>query len=195
MCIRDSHKGHGPAWANSLFEDNAEFGLGMALAVKQMRERLKAQLEKLRSVQGCEVMAERVDEWIATMNDGEKNKQATADLIELLENYNGANAEAQEIINDVLKNKDQLAKKSQWIFGGDGWAYDIGYGGLDHVLASGEDINVFVFDTEVYSNTGGQSSKATPAGAVAQFAASGKKVRKKDLGMMAMSYGLSLIHI
>ena len=184
-----NHKGHGPAWANSLFEDNAEFGLGMALAVKQMRERLKAQLEKLRSVQGCEVMAERVDEWIATMNDGEKNKQATADLIELLENYNGANAEAQEIINDVLKNKDQLAKKSQWIFGGDGWAYDIGYGGLDHVLASGEDINVFVFDTEVYSNTGGQSSKATPAGAVAQFAASGKKVRKKDLGMMAMSYG------
>ena len=184
-----NHKGPGPAWANSLFEDNAEFGLGMALAVKQMRERLKAQLEKLRSVQGCEVMAERVDEWIATMNDGEKNKQATADLIELLENYNGANAEAQEIINDVLKNKDQLAKKSQWIFGGDGWAYDIGYGGLDHVLASGEDINVFVFDTEVYSNTGGQSSKATPAGAVAQFAASGKKVRKKDLGMMAMSYG------
>lgn len=134
-------------------------------------------------------MAERVDEWIATMNDGEKNKQATADLIELLENYNGANAEAQEIINDVLKNKDQLAKKSQWIFGGDGWAYDIGYGGVDHVLASGQDVNVFVFDTEVYSNTGGQASKATPAAAIAQFAATGKKTRKKDLGMMARTYG------
>ncbi|MCJ7855124.1 pyruvate:ferredoxin (flavodoxin) oxidoreductase [Lachnospiraceae bacterium NSJ-143] len=184
-----NHKGHGPAWANSLFEDNAEFGLGMALAVKQMRERLKDQLEKLRAVQGCEVMAEKVDEWIATMNDGDRNQKATADLVELLENYNGSNAQAKEIIADVLKNKDQLAKKSQWIFGGDGWAYDIGYGGLDHVLASGEDVNVFVFDTEVYSNTGGQSSKATPAGAVAQFAASGKKVRKKDLGMMAMSYG------
>ena len=184
-----NHKGHGPAWANSLFEDNAEFGLGMALAVKQMRARLKDQLEKLRSIQGCEVMAEKVDAWIATMNDGEKNQQATADLVELLENYNGSNAEAKAIVEDVLKNKDQLAKKSQWIFGGDGWAYDIGYGGLDHVLASDEDINVFVFDTEVYSNTGGQSSKSTPAGAVAQFAASGKRVRKKDLGMMAMSYG------
>ena len=184
-----NHKGHGPAWANSLFEDNAEFGLGMALAVKQMRERLKGLLEKLRAVQGCEVMAEKVDEWIATMNDGKANQNATKELVELLENYNGENAEAKELIAEILKDKDQLAKKSHWIFGGDGWAYDIGYGGLDHVLASGEDVNVFVFDTEVYSNTGGQASKSTPAGAVAQFAASGKKVRKKDLGMMAMSYG------
>ncbi len=184
-----NHKGHGPAWANSLFEDNAEFGFGMAMGVKKMREDLKARLEDLKAVQGCSVMAETVDAWINTMNDGEANQAATAKLIEVLENYNSDNAEAKEIIAYVLENKDQLAKKSQWIFGGDGWAYDIGYGGLDHVLASGEDVNVFVFDTEVYSNTGGQASKATPAGAVAQFAASGKRIKKKDLGMMAMSYG------
>ena len=184
-----NHKGHGPAWANSLFEDNAEFGFGMAMGVKKMREDLKAKLEDLKAVQGCSVMAETVDAWINTMNDGEANQVATAKLIEVLENYNSDNAEAKEIIAYVLENKDQLAKKSQWIFGGDGWAYDIGYGGLDHVLASGEDVNVFVFDTEVYSNTGGQASKATPAGAVAQFAASGKRIKKKDLGMMAMSYG------
>ena len=184
-----NHKGHGPAWANSLFEDNAEFGFGMAMGVKKMREDLKAKLEDLKAVQGCSVMAETVDAWINTMNDGEANQAATAKLIEVLENYNSDNAEAKEIIAYVLENKDQLAKKSQWIFGGDGWAYDIGYGGLDHVLASGEDVNVFVFDTEVYSNTGGQASKATPAGAVAQFAASGKRIKKKDLGMMAMSYG------
>jgi pyruvate-ferredoxin/flavodoxin oxidoreductase len=184
-----NRNGHGPAWANSLFEDNAEYGLGMAVAVKHMRERLKDQLEKLKAVQGCSTMADTVDKWIETMNDGDTNQQATADLIKLLEDYKGDSAEAKEIIADVLENKDQLAKKSQWIFGGDGWAYDIGYGGLDHVLASGEDVNVFVFDTEVYSNTGGQASKATPAGAVAEFAASGKRVKKKDLGMMAMSYG------
>ena len=184
-----NHKGHGPAWANSLFEDNAEFGFGMAMGVKKMREDLKAKLEDLKAVQGCSVMAETVDAWINTMNDGEANQPATAKLIEVLENYNSDNAEAKEIIAYALENKDQLAKKSQWIFGGDGWAYDIGYGGLDHVLASGEDVNVFVFDTEVYSNTGGQASKATPAGAVAQFAASGKRIKKKDLGMMAMSYG------
>ena len=184
-----NHKGHGPAWANSLFEDNAEFGFGMAMGVKKMREDLKAKLEDLKAVQDCSVMAETVDAWINTMNDGEANQAATAKLIEVLENYNSDNAEAKEIIAYVLENKDQLAKKSQWIFGGDGWAYDIGYGGLDHVLASGEDVNVFVFDTEVYSNTGGQASKATPAGAVAQFAASGKRIKKKDLGMMAMSYG------
>ncbi|MBR5468560.1 MAG: pyruvate:ferredoxin (flavodoxin) oxidoreductase [Firmicutes bacterium] len=184
-----NHKGHGPAWANSLFEDNAEYGFGMAMGVKKMREDLKVRLEELKEIQGCSMMAETVDAWIDTMKDGEANKSATADLITLLENYNGENAEAKAIVDYVLENKDQLAKKSQWIFGGDGWAYDIGYGGLDHVLASGEDVNVFVFDTEVYSNTGGQASKATPAGAVAQFAASGKRIKKKDLGMMAMSYG------
>jgi len=182
-------KGHGPAWANSLFEDNAEYGLGMEIAVRQMRDRLKAQLEKLKEIQGCSVMGETVDKWVETMNDGEANKAATESLVKLLEDYKSDNADAKKIIADVLENKDQLAKKSMWIFGGDGWAYDIGYGGLDHVLASGEDVNVFVFDTEVYSNTGGQASKATPAGAVAQFAASGKRIKKKDLGMMAMSYG------
>jgi pyruvate:ferredoxin (flavodoxin) oxidoreductase, homodimeric len=183
-----NHKGFGPAWSNSLFEDNAEFGLGMAMAVKQMREGLRDRLEELKAVKGCEVMAETIDAYIGTMSDGEANKEATAKLVALLEEFKG-NDEAKAIVDFVLENKDQLAKKSQWIFGGDGWAYDIGYGGLDHVLASGEDVNVFVFDTEVYSNTGGQASKATPAGAVAQFAASGKKIKKKDLGMMAMSYG------
>ena len=123
------------------------------------------------------------------MFDGEKSREASDALVAALEGYAGTDAEAKNIVSYVLENKDQLVKKSQWIFGGDGWAYDIGYGGLDHVLASGEDVNVLVFDTEVYSNTGGQASKATPAGAVAQFAASGKRVKKKDLGMMAMSYG------
>ncbi len=184
-----NHKGHGPAWANSLFEDNAEFGLGMAMAVKQMRAGLKLKLEELKSIQSCKMMTETIDEYISTMDNGELNKAASEKLVKLLEEYNGENEEAKAIIDHVLENKDQLAKKSQWIFGGDGWAYDIGYGGLDHVLASGEEVNVFVFDTEVYSNTGGQASKATPAGAIAQFAASGKKIKKKDLGMMAISYG------
>ena len=183
-----NHKGFGPAWANSLFEDNAEFGLGMAMAVKQMRAGLKGKLETLKGVQGCSVMTDAIDGYIGTMSDGEANKAATGDLVDVLKGFKGSD-EAKEIVDFVLENKDQLAKKSQWIFGGDGWAYDIGYGGLDHVLASGEDVNVFVFDTEVYSNTGGQSSKSTPAGAVAQFAASGKKIKKKDLGLMAMSYG------
>ena len=124
-----------------------------------------------------------------SMDLGEESKAASAELVAKLEGFKTENTEAKVIIDYVLENKDQLVKKSQWIFGGDGWAYDIGYGGVDHVLASGEDINIFVFDTEVYSNTGGQASKATPAGAVAQFAASGKRVKKKDLGMMAMSYG------
>ncbi|MGL4791264.1 MAG: pyruvate:ferredoxin (flavodoxin) oxidoreductase [Anaerotignaceae bacterium] len=183
-----NHEGKGPAWANSLFEDNAEFGLGMALAVKQMRANLKTKLEALKEIQGCEVMTAVIDEYISTMKDGDANKVATDKLVEVLENFKGE-GEAEELVSFILENKDQLAKKSQWIFGGDGWAYDIGYGGLDHVLASGEDVNVFVFDTEVYSNTGGQASKATPVGAVAQFAASGMKIRKKDLGMMAISYG------
>ena len=179
--------GHGPAWANSLFEDNAEYGLGMASAVKHMRNGLKDRLENLKAIDAS--VAGVVDAWVETMNDGEASKEATKALVAALEAYNGADAEAKNIVAYVLENKDQLAKKSQWIFGGDGWAYDIGYGGLDHVLASGEDVNVLVLDTEVYSNTGGQASKSTPVGAVAQFAASGKRVKKKDLGMMAMSYG------
>ncbi len=181
-------KGHGPAWANSLFEDNAEFGLGMALAVKQMREAIRIKLEALKEVKGTESLTEVIDGYISTMKDGEANKGASANLVAAFESFK-AEGEAKEIIEDVLENKDQLVKKSQWIFGGDGWAYDIGYGGLDHVLASGEDVNVFVFDTEVYSNTGGQASKATPVGAIAQFAAGGMRIKKKDLGMMAMSYG------
>ena len=179
--------GHGPAWANSLFEDNAEYGLGMASAVKHMRNGLKDRLENLKAIDAS--VAGVVDAWVETMNDGEASKEATKALVAALEAYNGADAEAKNIVAYVLENKDQLAKKSQWIFGGDGWAYDIGYGGLDHVLASGKDVNVLVLDTEVYSNTGGQASKSTPVGAVAQFAASGKRVKKKDLGMMAMSYG------
>lgn len=180
-------KGRGPAWANSLFEDNAEFGLGMFSAVKQMRNGLKDKLETLKGIDAS--VAGVVDKWVETMEDGENSRAASDALIDALTSYAGTDAEAKNIVSYVLENKDQLAKKSQWIFGGDGWAYDIGYGGLDHVLASGEDVNVLVFDTEVYSNTGGQSSKATPTGAVAQFAASGKRVKKKDLGMMAMSYG------
>ncbi len=181
-------EGKGPAWSNSLFEDNAEFGLGMAMAVKQMRTGLKEKLETLKPM-ACDELAAAIDKWISTMNLGEESKAASKELVEKLEGFKTENSEAKVIIDYVLENKDQLVKKSQWIFGGDGWAYDIGYGGVDHVLASGEDVNIFVFDTEVYSNTGGQASKATPAGAVAQFAASGKRVKKKDLGMMAMSYG------
>ncbi len=179
--------GRGPAWANSLFEDNAEFGLGMATAVKQMREGLKDRLESLKAIDAS--FAEVTDAWVSTMKDGEASRAASDAVVAAVSAYAGDNAEVKEIIGYIMDNKDQLVKKSQWIFGGDGWAYDIGYGGLDHVLASGEDVNVMVFDTEVYSNTGGQASKSTPVGAVAQFAASGKKIRKKDLGMMAMSYG------
>ncbi len=180
--------GHGPAWSNSLFEDNAEFGLGMAMAVKHMRLGIKEKLETLKGF-ACDELTAAIDKWIETMEDGEASRAASDALVEKLESYKTDNNEAKIIIDYVLENKDQLAKKSQWIFGGDGWAYDIGYGGVDHVLASGEDVNIFVFDTEVYSNTGGQASKSTPEGAVAQFAASGKRVKKKDLGMMAMSYG------
>ena len=179
--------GRGPAWANSLFEDNAEYGLGMASAVKQMRNGLKDKLENLKAIDAS--VAGVVDAWVDTMFDGEKSREASDALVAALESYAGTDAEAKNIVSYVLENKDQLVKKSQWIFGGDGWAYDIGYGGLDHVLASGADVNVLVVDTEVYSNTGGQSSKATPIGAVAQFAAGGKATVKKDLGMLAMSYG------
>lgn len=184
-----NHEGHGPAWGNSLFEDNAEFGLGMATAVRQMREGLKDRLTQLAASSKNSTLCSSIQTWIDTMQDGEASKQASAQLLQNMEQYSAENDTEKAIYSYVLKNKDQLAKKSQWIFGGDGWGYDIGYGGLDHVLASGEDVNVLLFDTEVYSNTGGQSSKSTPTGAVAQFAASGKKVRKKDLGMMAMSYG------
>ncbi|MEA4816689.1 MAG: pyruvate:ferredoxin (flavodoxin) oxidoreductase [Lachnospiraceae bacterium] len=184
-----NHEGKGPAWANSLFEDNAEYGFGMATAVKHIREGVADKLNVLLKSTSDSALKVAIETWISNMFDGEASKGASSTLVSALKAYSPKTDEEKNIVSYVLKNEDQLIKKSQWIFGGDGWAYDIGYGGLDHVLASGEDVNVFVFDTEVYSNTGGQASKATPVGAVAQFAASGKRTKKKDLGMMAMSYG------
>ncbi|NSK20476.1 pyruvate:ferredoxin (flavodoxin) oxidoreductase [Dorea formicigenerans] len=177
-------KGQGPAWSNSLFEDNAEFGYGMLLGQKAIRKRLKAEVETIAASDkaSAEVKA-ACQEYLDTFNCGASNGDATDKLVAALD---GCDCDT---CKDVVKNKDFLAKKSQWIFGGDGWAYDIGFGGVDHVLASGEDINIMVFDTEVYSNTGGQASKATKTGATAQFAAGGKETKKKDLAGIAMSYG------
>ncbi len=184
-----NEKGCGPAWANSLFEDNAEFGYGMFLGVKQIRNKL-ADLCNEAIGRGIPAgAAGALKAWTESMENAKGSKKAAIELIPVLESYEEGDARVREIFNEILDKKEFLIKKSQWIMGGDGWAYDIGFGGLDHVLASGEDVNVLVFDTEVYSNTGGQSSKATPAGAVAQFAASGKPTRKKDLGMIAISYG------
>ena len=177
-------KGQGPAWSNSLFEDNAEFGYGMLLAQKAIRKRLKEEVESVAaSAEASAEVKAACQEYLDTFNNGTSNGDATDKLVAALE---GCDCET---CKDIVKNKDFLAKKSQWVFGGDGWAYDIGFGGVDHVLASGEDINVMVFDTEVYSNTGGQSSKATKTGATAQFAAGGKETKKKDLASIAMSYG------
>ena len=176
-------KGQGPAWDNSLFEDNAEFGYGMLLAQNAIRDRLKKQVEKLVEDNKDSAVVEAAKEYLDTFAVGATNGTATEKLVAALA------GKTDEVSKDLLKHKDFLGKKSQWIFGGDGWAYDIGFGGLDHVLASGKDINVMVFDTEVYSNTGGQSSKSTPTGAVAQFAAGGKETKKKDLAGIAMSYG------
>jgi len=180
--------GKGPAWANSLFEDNAEFGYGMAVAGKQMRAKLTELVTELAAMNIDADVKAALNSWLETKEDGEANKAATA-AVEAVLGKDLGDAKANELLAGIASYKDQLSKKSYWIFGGDGWAYDIGYGGLDHVLASGENVNVLVFDTEVYSNTGGQSSKSTPTGAIAKFAASGKKVKKKDLGMMAASYG------
>ena len=177
-------KGHGPAWSNSLFEDNAEFGYGMMLAQKQIRERLAADAQVLLDTS---VSAE-AQAWLDTYENAATNTEAADALIAALENAE-LDGEANDAKVDFLKDKDYAAKKYQFIFGGDGWAYDIGFGGLDHVIASGENVNILVFDTEVYSNTGGQASKATPVGSVAQFAAAGKSVKKKDLAAIAMSYG------
>ena len=178
-----NEKGHGPAWSNSLFEDAAEFGYGMLLAQNAIRGGLKAKVEDIvANGKNADVKA-AAQEWLDTYGVGATNGAATDKLVAALE------ACGCDKGKEILAQKDFLAKKSQWIFGGDGWAYDIGFGGVDHVLASGKDINVMVFDTEVYSNTGGQSSKATPTGAVAQFAAGGKETKKKDLASIAMSYG------
>ena len=176
-------KGQGPAWSNSLFEDNAEFGYGMLLAQKAIRDGLKEKVEALVASTDKEDVKAAGQEWLDTFSVGATNGAATDKLVAALE------ACGCEAGKEILEQKDFLSKKSQWIFGGDGWAYDIGFGGVDHVLASGRDINVMVFDTEVYSNTGGQSSKATPTGAIAQFAAGGKEVKKKDMASIAMSYG------
>ena len=173
-------EGKGPAWANSLFEDNAEFGFGMATSVNARRKELKSAVEQL-----VDTVGESAKSWLYNMNDGEKSRTAGEALLSKCKEIAAVN----ETAAYVVENSDLLTRPSMWIFGGDGWAYDIGYGGLDHVLASGENVNVLVFDTEVYSNTGGQSSKATPIGAVAKFAASGKRVKKKDLAQIAMAYG------
>ena len=184
-----NHEGKGPSWANSLFEDNAEYGLGMRLAVKQMRNKLEDDMKALMNVCGSEECSQVLGAWVDAKEDSAASVQASKAVVELLNNAQPENEEAKALIESIKSREDYLVKRSQWILGGDGWAYDIGYGGVDHVLASGENVNILVFDTEVYSNTGGQSSKATPLAAMAKFAAAGKKSRKKDLGMMAMSYG------
>ena len=187
-----NNEGHGPAWANSLFEDNAEFGFGMNLAYNQRRAKLADTVRALIAVDYCwdEIKAAGQN-WLDNMNEGKASKTAGKALLEKCKEgiVEGCTCEACTLAREVVDNADLLTKKSFWIFGGDGWAYDIGYGGLDHVLAQNQDVNVLVLDTEVYSNTGGQSSKATPTGSIAKFAASGKRTKKKDLGMMAMSYG------
>lgn len=184
-----NREGKGPAWANSLFEDNAEYGFGMYLAVKQIRNKLEENMRKLNGMIIEEKVKEAFHDWIHYKEDGELSVEASKKVLDVLENFTSTDVEIVQLIDDIKLNKDYLAKRSIWLVGGDGWAYDIGYGGLDHVLSSGEDINVLVFDTEVYSNTGGQASKATPTAAIAKFAASGKKQGKKDLGRMMMTYG------
>ena len=181
-------KGYGPAWQNSLFEDNAEFGLGMALGQKAIRNRLIEYVEGIQKDTDSADLKTACQNYLDTVTDSTSSRPATDALIAELEK-NTEDAKIGELVKKTLVDKDELAKKSMWIFGGDGWAYDIGFGGLDHVIASGENVNILVFDTEVYSNTGGQASKATPVGSVAQFAAAGKAVKKKDLAAIAMSYG------
>jgi len=176
--------GHGPAWANSLFEDNAEFGIGMATAINARRDRLAETIAKITEAScASDEMKAAAKEWLDGKDDAAASKAAGEKLLALCKACDC------DLAKTVVENADILTKKSMWIFGGDGWAYDIGFGGLDHALASGEDINIFVFDTEVYSNTGGQASKSTPTGSVAKFAAAGKTMKKKDLAAIAMSYG------
>lgn len=182
-------KGQGPAWANSLFEDNAEFGYGMGLGVKAIRANMVDKFQALVNMNVAPEVTEAFQLWLDSRDDAEASKVAAAKVLEVVANAKVTDPAAKEILTYAENNKDYLVKRSIWILGGDGWAYDIGFGGLDHVLASGENVNVLVFDTEVYSNTGGQASKATPVAAIAKFAASGMKVKKKDLGMIAATYG------
>ncbi len=177
-------KGQGPAWANSLFEDNAEYGFGIAAGANQLRDRIARLMnEYLSNGNGSEATKSAFEEWLSVRNDAVKSVAASEKVVDVCLKESSSQAA------EIIALKDYLVKKSYWIFGGDGWAYDIGFGGLDHVIAAGDDVNILVLDTEVYSNTGGQASKSTPVGAVAKFAASGKKIRKKDLGLMAMTYG------
>ncbi|NQU35342.1 MAG: pyruvate:ferredoxin (flavodoxin) oxidoreductase [Bacteroidetes bacterium] len=180
---KHEESGKGPAWANSLFEDNAEFGFGMSIGVEKLRERLEIKMNEAIANGFSAESKEAMKEWIDSKDMANESVIASKNVVAALKKENSP------LAKEILKLEQYMVKKSQWIFGGDGWAYDIGFGGLDHVLASGEDVNVLVMDTEVYSNTGGQASKATPTGSVAKFAASGKKIRKKDLGAMAMTYG------
>jgi len=189
MPYTTNSSGFGPSWGNSLFEDNAEHGLGMHLGAKQLRNRVENQLRDLAPKIDDASVSAAIDKWIETKDTAENTRQTAAGLASALKAYKGSDAEVNAMIKSALTYEDYFMKRSTWIIGGDGWAYDIGYGGLDHVLASGEDVNVMVLDTEIYSNTGGQASKSTPSAAIAQFAAGGKAVKKKDLGMMAMSYG------
>ena len=184
-----NREGHGPAVGGSLFENNAEYGMGMYLSMNQQRDRMKMNAQILVDKAESEEVRNAAKEWIDGFDQYESSKAAGEKLVKALENMTGENEETVEAAKVLLESKDQLTKKSVWIFGGDGWAYDIGYGGLDHVIASGANVNIMVFDTEIYSNTGGQASKSTPTGAVAQFAAAGKQTKKKDLGRMAMTYG------
>ena len=185
-----NEEGHGPAWANSLFEDNAEFGYGINLAYGQRRAKLADTIAKAIELGAKGKLKAALTEWTEGRNDAEVSKTTAAAIKELLPGaIKSARGELKATLIEIQAASDCLVKKSIWIFGGDGWAYDIGYGGLDHVLAMGEDVNVLVLDTEVYSNTGGQASKSTPTGAIAKFASGGKRIKKKDLGMIAMSYG------
>ena len=179
-------EGKGPAWGNSLFEDNAEYGYGMYLGVKQIRERIADLMKEAIKTDIDQKVKDAFVKWLDLKDDGEGSKEAAKYIFEALKDYD---YKGNPLIEEIMDKKDYLIKKSFWIIGGDGWAYDIGYGGVDHVLSTGDDVNLFVMDTEIYSNTGGQASKSTPTAAVAKFAAAGKKVRKKDLGLMAMSYG------
>jgi pyruvate-ferredoxin/flavodoxin oxidoreductase len=188
MPYTTNDKGQGPAWGNSLFEDNAEYGFGMQVGGNHIRDGIAVKCEELLTMNIPEDLKVAVQGWLDNMSEGEGSKAASAELVSKIESYDGSDKAAEAICGQVLGRKDFLVKRSNWIFGGDGWAYDIGFGGLDHVLASRQDINILVFDTEVYSNTGGQASKSTPTGAVAKFAASGMKTKKKDLGMIAMTY-------
>jgi pyruvate-ferredoxin/flavodoxin oxidoreductase len=176
-------EGRGPAWASGLFEDNAEFGYGIYLGVQQQRSKLQELVEQAMARAITPELMQAFQEWLDGMGRAEASKSAADKIVRLID------GDGDPLLQQIYAKRDQLVKKSVWIFGGDGWAYDIGYGGLDHVLASNEDVNALVFDTEVYSNTGGQASKATPAAAIAKFAASGKRTKKKDLGAMAMTYG------